>query len=104
MGRLYRKKPVVIEAARFFGGNFHEINKFVGKTYPDPDGSGELHWGFTPHEGNGDGVTAVVWDKLHDTWVGVKPGQWIIRGVQGEFYPCDAEVFTETYEEVDYLH
>lgn len=43
-------------------------------------------------------LTGSVFDDLHSTWVGVKTGQWIIRGVKGEFYPCDPEVLAETYE------
>lgn len=31
----------------------------------------------------------------------VSRGDWIIRGVQGEFYPCKPDIFTETYEEVE---
>lgn len=27
-----------------------------------------------------------------------EPGDWIIRGVQGEFYPCKPDIFAETYE------
>jgi hypothetical protein len=27
-----------------------------------------------------------------------KPGDWVIRGVQGEFYPCDRGIFDQTYE------
>ncbi|HOY80617.1 MAG TPA: hypothetical protein PLB92_00620 [Rhodoglobus sp.] len=30
-----------------------------------------------------------------------KPDWWIIRGVQGEFYPCDPDIFAATYEAVD---
>lgn len=29
------------------------------------------------------------------------PGDWIIRGVQGEFYPCKPDIFAETYEAVE---
>ena len=29
------------------------------------------------------------------------PGDWIIRGVQGEFYPCKPDIFAETYEPVE---
>ena len=43
-------------------------------------------------------ITAQVYDRLHDTWVGVKTGDWIIEGVEGEFYPCDNGVFEKTYE------
>jgi hypothetical protein len=35
---------------------------------------------------------------LHTTWVGVKTGQWIVRGVKGEFYPIAEDVLAETYE------
>ena len=89
----FRKKPVVVEALRFDGSNEDEVRAFTGNmcfrgrgqipAYDDPD------------------ITAEVWDKLHSTWVGVKNGQWIIRGVQGEFYPCDPDVFGVTYEPVD---
>jgi len=41
-----------------------------------------------------------VYDRLHDTWVKFVYGDWIIRGVQGEFYPCADPVFRETYEAV----
>ena len=46
------------------------------------------------------GYSAVVWDDLHGTWVNVSTGDWIIKGVQGEFYPCRDDVFRETYEAV----
>ncbi len=98
MGR-YRKKPIEIEAVQFNGKNYPTVNQFVGKTF---EVDGEFHWGFCPveHLQREDGVVAEVWDKLHATWVGVKAGQWIIKGVQGEFYPCDDSVFRDTYEEV----
>jgi len=45
-------------------------------------------------------IHAQVWDRLHSTWVGVKPGMWIVRGIRGEFYPIDDGVLADTYEEV----
>lgn len=39
-----------------------------------------------------------VYDRLHDTWVGFEYGDWIIRGVRGEYYPCNPDVFEATYE------
>lgn len=87
---LFRKKPVVIEAVQWTGANLAEVRAFTGPANfyavevddqrDDPD------------------IRAEVWDKLHSTWVGVKDGQWVIRGVKGEFYPCDADVLAETYE------
>ncbi|SEI45132.1 hypothetical protein SAMN04487917_101363 [Arthrobacter sp. yr096] len=95
----FRKKPVVIEAIQFDGTNQPEIRDWVGLRYEgDPfkrDGfiPVDEQWVDPPAD-----VSALVWDKLHDTWVGVKDGQWIIRGIQGEFYPCDADVFAATYD------
>lgn len=94
----FKKKPVEIDALQFTGDNWLEINQFVGKIFPH---DGDLHWGFTPVEEGEDEVVAIVWDKLHSTWVGVKANQWIIKGVKGEFYPCDADVFEETYDAID---
>lgn len=81
----YRKKPVEVEAVQWTGDNVAEIRALAG---------GKFHPLCVP---KGD-ITAEVKDVLHDTWVGVKDGQWIIRGVQGEFYPCDDVVFQATYE------
>lgn len=47
-----------------------------------------------------DHFTAQVYDKLHDTWISVADGQWIVRGAKGEYYPCDDETFHWKYEEV----
>jgi hypothetical protein len=88
----FRKKPVVIEAIQFHGSNVSDVREFTGTLFfavvypPDRD---------DPE------VVAEVWDKLHSTWVGVKLDQWIIKGVQGEFYPCDEQVFEDTYEPVE---
>ncbi|OFV78485.1 hypothetical protein [Rhodococcus erythropolis] len=47
-----------------------------------------------------EGYSAVIRDRLHDTWVNVREGDWIIMGVRGEFYPCRPDVFAATYDEV----
>lgn len=92
----FRKNPVEIEAMQFTGDNLAEIRAFVGTL------DGYSH-GFHLYPGgaNVDGNVAEVWDKLHSSWVGVKKGQWIIRGLKGEFYPCDDEVFRDSYSEVE---
>lgn len=43
-------------------------------------------------------ATAEVFDVLHSTWVLLRTGDWLIKGVQGEFYPCRDSVFAETYD------
>jgi hypothetical protein len=44
------------------------------------------------------GDTFHVYDRLHDTWVKFQYGDWIVKGVKGEFYPCADETFQMTYE------
>jgi hypothetical protein len=40
---------------------------------------------------------AIVIETLEGTMIG-EPGDWIIRGVNGEFYPCKPDIFAKTYE------
>lgn len=99
----YRTKPFEIEAVVFDGDNFGEVQSFVGKRevkdtpgyfIDNFDDAREYLVDIEP------GISAVVWDYLHQTWVGVRPGDYIIKGMKGEFYPCDPEVFTSKYEPV----
>lgn len=87
----FRKKPVVVEAVRFDGENEAEIQAFTG---PDKFYMVDLEDRYDPE------CVGSVFNILHSTWVGVKAGQWVIKGVKGEFYPCDAEVLAATYDEV----
>jgi hypothetical protein len=95
----FRKNPVEIEAVQFTGDNVEEIQEFCGTfQWEDAPGVNVFHLYQGGAEVNGN--VAEVWDKLHDTWVGVKRGQWIIRGLKGEYYPCDDNVFQDSYSEV----
>lgn len=92
MIKKYKKKPVVIEAVQWNGENFDECMNFMKEThgckftYEEIErqsiNSGQLHIN-TP-EGT---MTASM-------------GDYIIRGVNGEFYPCKSDIFKQTYEEV----
>ena len=73
----YRKSPVVVDA-------WH-----VGEHFLPDDALVRLK-----------GTQKQVYDALHFTWVNYEAGDWIIRGVRGEFYPCKRDVFTLTYEPV----
>jgi hypothetical protein len=90
-----RKKPVEVQAIQWTGGNAGEIFGFTGREYFDVLAAEDRANCDDPE------ATAAVFDKLHSTWVLVKDGQWLIRGVKGEFYPCDEAVFAETYEPAD---
>lgn len=72
----YRKKPVVIEAVQFNGKNYMEILFFVGKLK------------------TGGGIRI---ETLEGT-MEASAGDWIIKGVKGEFYPCKPDIFEATYE------
>ena len=75
----YRKKPVIVEARRYDGANGPELLAWaVGSLR-----GGVLHIGTL----EGDMVAS--------------PGDYIICGVQGEFYPCKPDIFEATYEAVD---
>lgn len=75
----YRKKPVVIEAVQF-QVNFDEIETFVG-------GDAEFR--------DGELVIATLEGPLR-----AAPGDYIIKGIKGEFYPCKPDIFAATYEVV----
>ena len=81
----YRKKPVVIEAKQWFNHGDHPM-----VVYYDPEKAGAYIKGPGPHG----------WVKTLEGGHIVSPGDWIIRGVKGEFYPCKPDVFEATYEPV----
>lgn len=84
----YRKKPVVVEALQFLDDDTRvcELSEFT----------------------NGDVV--VFGDEEHYSYAMVKTlegdmraeiGDYIIKGVNGEFYPCKPDIFAKTYEAVE---
>ena len=77
---LFRKKPVVIEAVQFTGHNDAEILAFCPTAYD-------------PIEREASIVIPTLEGDHRAT-----PGDWIIRGIAGEFYPCKPEIFAATYE------
>jgi hypothetical protein len=87
---IYRKKPVEVQAIQWTGDNARALVEFTGKKFDV----------FTEPCQEDLDATASVFDMLHSTWVLCYTGDWIIRGIRGEFYPCRDDVFRETYEEV----
>lgn len=84
----YRKRPIEVDTIQWTGNNIDDLIDFTGGDFLL----------VAPGEGYAPDITAKVYDKLHDTWVGVKTGQHVVHGVQGEFYPIDEAVLAETYE------
>ena len=81
----FRKKPVVIEAVQFNPKNHDEYMNFVPEDKLlriDTEGRGDWKLFIKTLEGN-------MLVSKHD---------WIIKGVNGEFYPCKPDIFEKTYE------
>lgn len=85
---LFRKKPVEVQALQFTGENAEEVVSWV------EEGVGR----HTPAVWSPDAQQLVV-QTLKGEMI-VVPGAWVIRGVQGEHYPCDAEIFEQSYDVV----
>jgi hypothetical protein len=75
----YRKKPVVIEAVEWKGNNVSEIKEFAGT---------KAKYAF-----NGD-----LFIETKEGVMLADVGDFIIKGVKGEFYPCKSDIFWMTYE------
>lgn len=88
----YRKKPVVVEAFRWTGYfNTDETPTwFIDALKAD---RAEL---WKKIDGGQELVIKTLEGKMT-----ANPGDYIIRGVQGEIYPCKPDIFEQTYEAVD---
>lgn len=127
--QTFRKKPVTIQAMQWDGTHYraddlwewtqHVVSRkhdgsphavatdfmVLGEddayeVFQCYDEDYELIPGNEVDERRADGYSAVIRDRLHGTWVNVRTGDWIIKGVQGEFYPCRDDIFAATYEAV----
>jgi hypothetical protein len=91
----WRKKPVVIEAVQYKGHNRDEINAFVGA-----DLKTELESETAYIAGKGAPIFSLTIPTLEGDHKAM-PGDWIIKGIKGEFYPCKPDIFEKTYEAVE---
>lgn len=86
----FRKNPVVIEAHQLTKKNWKELEQWCnGQFIGNRIGPGEDDLdciGLNIHTLEGDHLALI--------------GDWIICGLQGEYYPCKPDIFSETYEEV----
>lgn len=82
----FRKRPVVIEAEQFFQDQYDATGYLPPGACDDPDTG--THY-YCVHVHTLEGIY-----PLHHL-------DWIICGVQGEYYPCRDDIFEATYEQVD---
>src|SRR5215210_2699164 len=99
----YRTKPFEIEAIEFTGDNWPEVVRFAGafvKNEPD-FGNISVLSDKEPVKAFLADQKFLVYDYIHQTWITFFAGNFIVRGMKNEFYPCDAEVFNAKYEVID---
>lgn len=86
----FRKKPVVIDAMKFRGSTTNKLQV--------------EHWMETGEEPEGQYFTTCdiveMYIKTSEGTMRAIAGDWIIKGIFGEFYPCKPDVFAATYEAV----
>lgn len=80
--KKYVKKPIPIYAVQYTGNNFDELLDFAGNDVYEVDG----------------------WIYIHilegEMKMANKVGDYLIRGIRGEYYFCEKTIFEESYEEV----
>ena len=95
---LFRKKPVVIEAKRWTGDNLADVIHFTDGRHPSTKGDfASMKWDEYADLVRREGLKIFTREGTMLASI----GDWIIRGVQGELYPCKPDIFEQTYEAVE---
>ena len=96
----FRKKPVVIEAVQLNWQNWSQVCEFLGDSFRPArmtkeysDDCGEQRDG-----GSRDFIEMTIPTLEGDMLA--RHGDWLIKGVNGEFYPCKPDIFEKSYEPV----
>lgn len=91
----FRKKPVVIEAVQWTGDEAQHLPEWLPAVAKE---LGEFEEAAYVPPGS-------IWRKGNELWIGTleggmkaSPGDWIIKGVKGEIYPCKPDIFAATYD------
>ena len=85
--KRFRKKPVVIEAMEFTDGDHFAVIEWMRSC-----GCTEAHINR--------GAETIAIPTLEGVML-ASVGDWIIKGVADEFYPCRNDIFDKTYEKAD---
>lgn len=79
----YVKKPIIIEAIKYTGENLEELRYFV----PEEFRNNKIH----------EPLGIITLEGI----MNISVGDYVIKGVKGEFYPCKPDVFEMTYEKIN---
>lgn len=84
---IFRKKPVNVAAIQWTGANVEEVKAFFGE---------EAKKCLSPYQSKGN----LIIETLEGNQIAL-PGDFIIRGIKDEYYPCKPDIFEKTYEVVE---
>lgn len=82
VAQKFRKRALDIEAVQWTGDNIDEVRRFTNNEADIDEATGEL-------------AIATLEGVMF-----TEPGGWVIRGIHGEFYACEASVFADSYDPV----
>lgn len=82
----FRKKQVEVSAIQYDGSNIKQVMYFLGDDFVN-----------LSRTLRGDEIFMETYEGI----LSAMPGDYIIRGIEGEHYPCKESVFTQTYERID---
>lgn len=85
---IFRKKPVEIQAMQWTGENIEALLQFVADD--------SMYFGMDQY----DNITDLFISTLEGD-MKANVGDWIIRGLKGEYYPCSNEIFIMSYDKVE---
>lgn len=85
-----RKRVFVLDAVQVTRRNFENVTSFVPKEVIDQFNNGEFAE---------DSCYLMI--KTKEGIMEASEGDWVIRGIEGEFYPCKPHIFEKLYEKVE---
>lgn len=92
----FRKKPVVIDAMLWDGSNHRGMFIFLDGDHRSPLATNGTNF-YIDHSKVTGGLIIKTLEGEHLANI----GDWIIKGVKGEYYPCKPDIFSTTYEAVN---
>lgn len=91
----FRRKPAIIEAIQYTGNNGRELNEWSnGAVIQSP----VLEPSADYPEGSYVQIKTIDTDY---SWAAAIIGDWVCRGIKGEYYPCKNSIFEELYEPIN---
>ncbi len=88
--KYFTKKPIPVAMVQWTGDNADDLYVFTNNNFA-PICPNE------PRNAEGE-LPAGVWDVLHNTYIPLYRGWWVVRGIKGECYPIEPNVLAETYD------